>query len=111
MVGVTVGRIRTGVAVFDPVAVGVNRAEAVGDGVVGGRVGTTTNGVRFGSRPALGAFRETTHSRTIMSAEATAATRAPRNPRRVRTVAAARSSATRNHPGSSLASHRHAILV
>jgi hypothetical protein len=99
IVGVTVGPVLTGVDVFAPAAVGVNRAGAVGDGVRAGLVGMTTNGVRFGSRPALGAVRDTNHSTTMMSAEAIDASAAPRNPRRVRATAAARLSAMSDQPG------------
>ena len=93
IVGVIVGLVRTGVAKFGGNAFGVT-VETAGDGVTGGRVGTTTKGVRLGSRPALGAFRDASHSPTMISTEAIEAMRAPRNPRLVLAAACEGLSAT-----------------
>lgn len=82
IVGVTVGLTRTGVDDRKPGCAGV-RASFVGGGVTGARVGTTTNGVKLGSRRLLGAFRDTSQRSTMMSAETIDAAAAPKNPRRV----------------------------
>jgi hypothetical protein len=82
IVGVTVGPGSNGVAAFATGAFGVTVTTA-GVGVTGGRVGTATKGVKLGSRPALGEFRETSQSSTITSAETIDAMTALKNPRLV----------------------------
>src|SRR3954469_24101459 len=106
IVGVTVGPVRTGVAVIDRVTVGVT-VERAGDGVTGARVGTTTKGVKLGSRPALGALRDTSHNSTMTSPDAIDAMRAPKNPRRVLAAACEELSAIEHRSREHGTSRRH----
>jgi hypothetical protein len=74
------------------VGVEVRDDDGVGVGVTGTRVGTTTNGVKLGSRPALGAPRAASHSTAMITAEMIATTITPRISRRVRALASIRPS-------------------